>query len=120
MKIKLLETKLFKFTSKNGNPYWAVTEHAYKKDEDKLTYFVKFSSKTPEPTPKTATSKSGREYQYVVLKEAEASLGCFNGSPQVTIFSYKTSEEDNSMMGGEKSGIGKTIGIESDDLPFWG
>ena len=123
MKIKLLENKIFKFVSKNGKPYWAVTEHAYKKEEDKITYFVNFSSKTPEPMAKTATSKSGKEYQYIDIKEADCALGCYNGSPQITIFSYTLNEPedwDYSNMGGEKQGLGAEIGIESDDLPFYG
>lgn len=128
MNITLKNCKVFHSVSKSGVPYWSISEHAYQKPEDKLTFFVRFSNKCVEPMPHKETSKSGTSYECVTLAEAECSLSCYQGKPQITVFSYQeevsvfdkdTNEIDTSMFGGEKSNLGSYADIKQEDLPFY-
>lgn len=127
MNITIRKQKIFYSMSKNDKPYWNTTVENYKDKQDKFTIFVSFSSKTPEPMPEIAISKSGTTYKFVNIEEAECSLGCYNGKPQLTIFSYKLaptqeleqSKDDNSNMGGAKANVGESVNITQDELPFY-
>ena len=119
-----MKLKLFKSTSKNGKLYWSFTGTNYKDKYDKITYYVRFT-KCEEPKPINAVSNNGNSYSYADIDVEEMSFGCFNRTPQLSIFKYTQDETsifdkdtgniDTSMMGGQTP----EINGEQADLPFY-
>lgn len=124
MKITLKNQRIFQGMSKANKPYYYISETNYKNAEDKLNFYVSFAKMIVEPTPHKAIAKSGNNYKFIDIEEADCSLGVYNGKPQITIFNYKIKEdsgvfEDTSKFGGESSKLGGEINIEQQDLPFY-
>lgn len=63
--------------------------------------------------PKNSDPADGTEQ----IKPTEWTLTCYKGKVGMTIFKYEV--EDNSKMGGDHADIGKDVGIEPNDLPFF-
>lgn len=116
-----MKLKVFKSISKNGKPYWSIPAKNYKDENDRITYFVSFAKDVGEPLTSVGTSKTGNTYQYANIDVLEMIFGCFNKNPQLTILKYVNAreEENEYKFGGQKSSLGKEIGIETDNLPFY-
>lgn len=90
----------------NRGKYGWYTTARNRNDKDDKQYVNLFFPKHTEP-------QDGTEQ----INPIEWTLTCFKGKVGMTIFKYEV--EDNSKMGGDRADIGKDVGIEPNDLPFF-
>lgn len=90
----------------NKGKYGWYTTARNRNDKDDKQYVNLFFPKYTEP-------QDGTEQ----INPIEWTLTCFKGKVGMTIFKYEV--QDNSKMGGDRADIGKDVGIEPNDLPFF-
>ena len=142
-----MRIRIFKSTNNDGKSYWTYTTRAYKHEDCKLMWFVKFTKKCIEPIAQKGYSNQ-REYEYADIDIQECALENtteYNGkiNPIITIFAYtevksareeqetrveasdmKEVEKVNSTLDkakefAEDNNVPLSIDISSDNLPFY-
>lgn len=89
-----------------GKYGWYTIAKNYKDKEDKK-YVNLFFPKNTDPAENVEC-----------IKPIEWALDCYKGNVGMTIFKYECIDENNDM-GGDRAAIGKDVGIEPNDLPFF-
>lgn len=136
-----MRLKLFKEKSKDGSKeYWTYTTKAFKHEESKLKWFIKFVN-CIEPIANKGYSNQ-REYEYADVDIQECALGNtaeYNGrlNPIITIFAYTEVKQEARVEASDMKEIEKVnstldkakelakdnnipINISSEELPFYG
>lgn len=89
-----------------GKYGWYTTAKNYK-DKDDKQYVNLYFPKNSDPAENVEC-----------INPIEWGLSCYKGKVGITIFKYQAIDENNDM-GGDRAAIGKDVGIEPSDLPFF-
>lgn len=93
---------------------WYISATNYKDEKDKA-YVNLYFPKNTEPQ----YHDNGRGFSVKKIDVEEAKFTSYQGKVGMTIFKYEEVEEDNSKMGGARADVGKSVNINTDDLPFF-
>lgn len=93
---------------------WYISATNYKNQEDKA-YINLFFVKNTEPP----YHDNGQGFSVKKIDIEEAKFTSYRGKVGLTIFKFEEIVEDNSKMGGNRSDVGQSVDIDTDDLPFF-